>query len=55
MDVVKGKVLFIDPGVGLNRQDLSDANKLVMSRAIRYRPECASLTYKASMAHFARS
>ena len=55
MRAVKGKVLFIDPSVGLNRQDHSDVNKLERSRAIRHRPECASLTYEVPMAHFAGS
>ena len=50
-------MLFIDPSVGLNRQDHSDVNvnKLERSRAIRHRPECASLTYEVPMAHFAGS
>ena len=55
MNAVKGKVLFIGPGVGLNRHDRSDLNKLVMSLAIRDRPECASLTFESPMMHFARS
>ena len=55
MNAVKGDVLFIGPGVGLNRHDRSDVNKLVKSLAIRDRPECASLTCQSPMAHFARS
>jgi len=55
MNVVKGKVLLIGPGLGLNHHDRSEVNKLVMSLAIRDRPECASLTNEALMAYFARS
>ena len=55
MNAVKGKVLFTGPGVGLNRHDHPDVNKLVKSLAIRDRPEFASLTYEVPMAHFAGS
>ena len=55
MNVVKGKVLLIGPGVGLNHHDRSEVNKLVVSLAIRDRPECASLTCESPMIHFARS